>query len=286
MLTAAEDPTVIAVIWTYNRFELARRCIEAVLDQSRAPDRVIVVDSASPDGSGTRLSEAFPEVDVIVLSDNEGPGAAIAAAFAAVGSHLPDYFWLVEDDSIPRQHCLEMAVDKAAGIDRLGILGPVGCMIERGQWQPTSQLPPDDSRFVDFVMLDGALVSGEAVRVLGLPRTDYFLMMVDVEYPLRIARSGFAMVQVGLPYQQLRLGSAAEDHSWRNYYQTRNHLRMAIEFRSAPLLGGFVLRSLKHLGYALGHKDWVSIRYRVRGFIDALRGRMGRIVEPPVTPTI
>jgi rhamnopyranosyl-N-acetylglucosaminyl-diphospho-decaprenol beta-1,3/1,4-galactofuranosyltransferase len=285
MMTSSDDPTIIAVVWTYNRFELACRCIEAVLDQSRPADRVIVVDSASPDGSGSRLRDAFTEVEVIELPDNGGPGAAISAAFATVGDQLPDYFWLVEDDSFPQENCLEMAVEQAAQIDQLGILGPVGCMIKRGQWRATSELPPGESRAVDFVVLDGSLVSGEAVRESGYPKTDYFLMMVDVEYPLRMARGGFAMVQVGLPYRQLRLGAAAEGHSWRNYYQTRNHLRMAIEFRSATLLGGFALRSLKHLGYALGHKDWVSVRYRTRGVVDALRGRMGRIVEPPAPPT-
>lgn len=280
----AEQTTVVAVVWTYNRFELARRCIEAVLDQTRPADRVIVVDSASPDGSGSRLRDVFTEVDVIELPDNGGPGAAIAAAFEAIGE-IPDFFWLIEDDSIPSRNCLAVALETAGGVEQLGILGPVGCSLEWGQWRATTELPPGETRAVDFVVLDGALVSGEAVRRAGSPKTDYFLMMVDVEYPLRIARNGFRMVQVGLPYRQLRLGSAAEGHSWRNYYQTRNHLRMAIEFRSPRLLGGFLLRSMKHLIFALSKRDWMTIRYRVRGFVDALGGRMGRTVEPPAAST-
>lgn len=282
-MTNAERTTVVAVVWTYNRFELARHCIEAVLDQSHPADRVIVVDSASPDGSGTRLRDTFSAVDVLELPDNGGPGAAIAAAFASV-DEIPDYFWLVEDDSIPSPNCLEMAIEKAGKIEHLGILGPVGCTLEWGQWRAASELPPGGTREVDFVVLDGALVSGKAVSVAGSPKTDYFLMMVDVEYPLRITRNGFKMVQVGLPYRQLRLGSAAEGHSWRNYYQTRNHLSMALEFRSPRLLGGFVIRSLKHLVFAVSRRDWRSIRYRLRGIIDALRGRMGRTVEPPAPP--
>lgn len=283
-MTTAHSPTVVAVVWTYNRFELAQRCIEAVLDQSRPADRVIVVDSSSPDGSGQKLRDTFSDVEVIVLSDNGGPGAAIAAAFESVGE-VPDYYWLIEDDSVPARGCLAMAIEKAAEIEHLGILGPVGCTIEWGQWQAADELAPGATRKVDLVVLDGALVSGEAVRLAGHPKTNYFLMMVDVEYPLRIAMQGFSMVQVGLPYRQLRLGSAADGHSWRNYYQTRNHLRMVLEFRSPGLLGGFFLRSLKHFVFALSRGDWTTIGYRARGILDALRGRMGRTVEPPAAPT-
>lgn len=281
MTSSSPEPSVVAVVWTYNRFELARECVAAVFAQTLRPTRLIVVDSASPDGSAARLRREFQGLEVIELDDNDGPGAAIAAAFSASAADVPDYYWLVEDDSRPDPECLAMAVDAATGIGRLGVLGPVGCMLRRGQWHATEELPLGTKRLVDLVVLDGALVSGDAVRAAGLPKTDYFIMMVDVEYPLRLSGVGYTMLQVGLPYEQGRLGSAADGSTWRNYYQTRNHLRMAVSLRSPTLFAGFILRTVKHFGYALLHRDWLTIRLRLSGLVDAVRGRMGRTLDPP-----
>lgn len=280
-LMAPAAPTVVAIVWTHNRYELAERCVTAVLGQTRPPDRVIVVDIASPDGSGNRLRRAFHDIEVIELTDNDGPGAALAAALEATDSPRPDYYWLVEDDSLPAPECLEATLQAASAESGVGILGPVGCELRWGQWYATPELPVGKRVEVDFVVLDGALLAGPTVEQAGLPKTDYFIMMVDVEYPLRIAALGFRMVQAGLPYQQLRLGSASPDSSWRHYYQTRNHLRMAIELRSATLIAGFIIRTLKHIGYAVTRRDWNSIRLRTRGIGDGVRHRMGRTLEPP-----
>jgi rhamnopyranosyl-N-acetylglucosaminyl-diphospho-decaprenol beta-1,3/1,4-galactofuranosyltransferase len=45
---------VCAVIVTYNRKDLLRECLNAVLSQTRPPDHVLVVDNASTDGTPER----------------------------------------------------------------------------------------------------------------------------------------------------------------------------------------------------------------------------------------
>lgn len=48
---------VCAVIVTYNRKELLRECLKAVLGQTRPPDHILVVDNASTDGTLEMLRE-------------------------------------------------------------------------------------------------------------------------------------------------------------------------------------------------------------------------------------
>jgi rhamnopyranosyl-N-acetylglucosaminyl-diphospho-decaprenol beta-1,3/1,4-galactofuranosyltransferase len=42
---------VWAVVVTYNRRELLEQCLDALLAQTRPPDRILVVDNASTDGT-------------------------------------------------------------------------------------------------------------------------------------------------------------------------------------------------------------------------------------------
>ncbi len=43
--------TIAAVVVTYNRLELLKECIEAVLSQTHKPDAIIVIDNGSTDST-------------------------------------------------------------------------------------------------------------------------------------------------------------------------------------------------------------------------------------------
>jgi hypothetical protein len=59
-------------------------------------------------------------------------------------------------------------------------------------------------------------------------------------------------------------------------------MRMALDFRSPRLVYGCVARQARMMVAALLAPDrrWERIKLRWRGIWDALRGRMGRRVEP------
>jgi|SRR5215475_14201476 len=60
-----------AIIPTYSRGDLARRCIEALLRQTIGQVQVIVVDNASPDELGRGLHQLFgPAIEVVRTSRN------------------------------------------------------------------------------------------------------------------------------------------------------------------------------------------------------------------------
>ena len=151
--------------------------------------------------------------------------------------------------------------------------------MRRGQWTLLPDSTDTTLSHADFVFLDGAVVPTSVVRDVGGPAEDFFIMMVDVDLPLRLRKSGVVMQRLGVEYPTHRLGAAAGS-KWRAYYQTRNHLRMAIRHRSAELALGFVIRSGKHLVHGFLHRDWETLGYRLRGCRDGVLGKMGRTVEP------
>jgi dolichol-phosphate mannosyltransferase len=70
---------------TYNERENLEPMIRALDDVLREGDRVLVIDDASPDGTGEiadRLAAEFPWVDVLHRERKEGLGPAYLAGFA------------------------------------------------------------------------------------------------------------------------------------------------------------------------------------------------------------
>jgi glycosyltransferase involved in cell wall biosynthesis len=70
------NPTVSAVIPTYNRAEKTRGAIESVLAQTFSDLEVIVVDDGSSDGTGKFLTEFFGNRIRYYAQTNQGPSAA------------------------------------------------------------------------------------------------------------------------------------------------------------------------------------------------------------------
>jgi GT2 family glycosyltransferase len=75
---------IIAVIVTYNRCEKLPTVIDHVLEQTRTPDGVLVVDNASTDGTQDVLARYAGDkrVEVLALPENTGGAGGFASGMA------------------------------------------------------------------------------------------------------------------------------------------------------------------------------------------------------------
>ena len=81
---------ICAVVVTRDRLALLQHCVDAIRAQTRAPDRILVVDNASSDGTPAWLA-AQRDVEVLRLEENGGSsggfGAGLRHAHAAGGHY-------------------------------------------------------------------------------------------------------------------------------------------------------------------------------------------------------
>jgi rhamnopyranosyl-N-acetylglucosaminyl-diphospho-decaprenol beta-1,3/1,4-galactofuranosyltransferase len=287
---------VAAVVVTRNRAAVLRETLLAIRRQELTPARVLVVDNGSEDGTDAMLGAEFPEVGHHRLPDNLGFGAGLAAGMELAAGGDCRYFWLLDDDSRPAPIALKRCLEVARTLPRFGIVGLSGGTIRWGHLDVHPYVPTPDGRPTDppllnhgdFVHLDGALVAREPVEQLGYPRADYFMMLEDVEYSNRLKRAGWAVAHFELDEDLIfrgNLGSGGDGRPsppWRAYYQTRNHLLMALDHRSPLEVAGWLYRQVKFIAAAAVSLDRKTERIGLRllGAWHALRGVRGRTVEP------
>lgn len=88
---------VAVVVVNYNGGDLIRRCLVALAAQNRRPDRLIVVDNGSIDGSLDGLESVCPGVEIVRAGSNLGFAAANNRAAALVDDC--DWLALINPDA-------------------------------------------------------------------------------------------------------------------------------------------------------------------------------------------
>ncbi|MCX7697952.1 MAG: glycosyltransferase [Candidatus Goldbacteria bacterium] len=66
---------IAVIVVTYNRKELLRRCINAILKQTYKVDKIIVIDNASTDGTEEMMTKTYyrnKKIDYVRLDKNIG----------------------------------------------------------------------------------------------------------------------------------------------------------------------------------------------------------------------
>lgn len=290
---------VAAAVPTYNRRDVLRKSLAGLLAQTRPLDDVIVVDNASTDGTAAMVADEFPSVRLVTMSENTGPGGGYAAGLREAEALGHDWIWVFNDDDVPDPEALAVMLDVVCELpEKTGILG---CGRRAGSGEPFLlgtrwknrhvPLPPTDPDgpplAVDVLSFSGSLMAGELVREIGVPKTDYFMMIEDLEYCLRARRAGWGVYVLPRPLAvSQNLGSVGQAPAWRGYYQTRNQLAMVLEHRSLPELWWWAVRNAKFVAAALRSGDGQAERVRLRalGAWHGLRGVRGRTIEPNASP--
>jgi rhamnopyranosyl-N-acetylglucosaminyl-diphospho-decaprenol beta-1,3/1,4-galactofuranosyltransferase len=204
---------VCAIVVTYNRLELLKASLAALRAQTRPLDAIVVVDNGCTDGTGRWLAteseqDAAGILQVVTqanLGNSGGVFTGMKTAFAA--GH--DWFWVLDDDTIPSPSALEMLL---AGAGRFRTAHPgtqLGWLNSVVLWSDGSlhrmnepKLKPyldwgprflaDRCLPAQWCSFVSVLFTREAVAACGLPLKDMFIWYDDVEYTARIELRGFA----------------------------------------------------------------------------------------------
>jgi rhamnopyranosyl-N-acetylglucosaminyl-diphospho-decaprenol beta-1,3/1,4-galactofuranosyltransferase len=192
------QPSVAAVVVTFNRKDLLAECLDALLHQSRTVDRIFIVDQVSTDGTGEMLKQrAYLEQSRIVYSRSEkntgGAGGFQRGVEMAYAAGF-DWIWLMDDDAIAEAKALERMMRYVndpnicavanAKLRLNGTLDDGHVVFEKNS---SSNSEPAYLTFSSFV---GLMVSRTAVREIGFPKAEFFLQGDDTEYCIRLCKAG------------------------------------------------------------------------------------------------
>ena len=202
---------IAAVVVTYNRKELLKECLDALLAQTHPLDSIILIDNASTDGTPEFLKEKGfldnPKIDYVRLSENSGGAGGFYEGMKRGYEKGFDWLWLMDDDAKPANDALEKL-----------------CMTTSSTSTPenlcfySAYMSPDGKRFTEPIgivegnqtisylelkeilkhrVIEGTggpflgfLLPRRVVEQIGLPRNDTFIWG-DYEYLFRIRESGF-----------------------------------------------------------------------------------------------
>lgn len=296
--------TVYSIIVTFNRKALLQRCLTAMVAQTRKPDRIVVVDNASTDGTREMLSESGwmgrDDIELLALADNTGGAGGFAAGIDLAVRCGADWIWIMDDDAVPDCEALASVLDQAQSSRNLyGSLAVCGDslswpMTPHGSSDPAGAIVavrdvPDllDVGFIPFI---GLLISRQTVEAIGLPDAGYFLAADDVEYSLRARRDGARIILVArsrvehpmsvghrikLPSSSLHLLRLAP---WKRYYDVRNRLLVAHQYYGVRLYYHTVPATLIKLIVTLLNEPerWLQLKAFFGGVVDGLLRRKGR----------
>jgi GT2 family glycosyltransferase len=108
------------------------------------------------------------------------------------------------------------------------------------------------------------------------------MMMWEPEYCLRAANAGFTIWVVPEILVRHEHAGCASQAIWRSYYQTRNHVALAMMRRSPRELMWCGARQLRFIASSLltGEHRALRVAMRIRGVFDGVLGRMGRRIDP------
>jgi GT2 family glycosyltransferase len=305
-------PAVFAVVVTYNRKALLVQCLDALQEQTRAVDRIVVVDNASSDGTAAAVRADFPGVDLLVLDENRGGAGGFHVGMKAAAEGRADWIWVMDDDAEPAPDALEALL--APGLhrrpgavaltplkrlpsghlqyDQVGWYDPVRMNLQPISAHHTKALFTE----VEYGAFVGLLVSADAVRRVGLPDVSYFIWYDDVEFCLRLQRAGQLYLVPASEIVHHVAGANGEkpwrnrppSYFWRYYYSIRN--RLLIVHRHVPrvdqrlqaiLQAGFLVvrKIFSVLCYDEAHRER-QVRLLMRAFLDGVTGRTGKRVDP------
>lgn len=95
-----DNSNLSVIIVNYSTFDLCLKCIASIRKYHIVEDKnIIVVDNASPDGSGLKLQAEFPNLNIVLSNTNGGFGAGVNIGMAKCHTELvlvlnPDTYFL------------------------------------------------------------------------------------------------------------------------------------------------------------------------------------------------
>ncbi|MGX1738850.1 galactofuranosyltransferase GlfT1 [Corynebacterium flavescens] len=202
--TLSKAGTTAAVIVTHQRVELLGASLDQVVNQTHPVQWVIVVDNGADPAVQALVEERAGDRAVYIASHtNLGGAGGFALGFLHALALGADAVWCADDDGRPADsHVLE-ELYRVAEAHQLHEVSPAVCNIDdpgrlafplRQGLVWRRRMDELEGEFLPGIasLFNGALISAEAMEIIGVPDYRLFIRGDEVEYHRRLQGSGLA----------------------------------------------------------------------------------------------
>lgn len=196
---------ICSVIVTYNRKELLKECINAILAQSYEVSNIIIIDNCSTDGTEEKLKNeniiGNKKVKYIKLKENIGGAGGFNAGVKEALKNQYDWVWIMDDDTIPTKTALEellkgrnVIAEKVSFLCSK-VIGPkheemnipnISRRVEANGYQSWIKYLNEGIIEVSSATFVSVLINYKAIKKIGLPWSEFFIWGDDIEYTSRL----------------------------------------------------------------------------------------------------
>jgi len=234
---------VVAVVVTYNRKELLKECIQALLNLEKETCDVLIIDNASTDNTKEYI-EGFIDSERVhyhCTEKNIGGAGGFRVGMEIAVQKGYSYVWIMDDDTIVQEDTLYhlMETDRALN-GEYGFLSSIAywtdgslCNMNHQRVSMNKMLEEFDNPYEAVIMATfvSFFVKADVIREVGLPISDFFIWADDLEYSRRISLK-YPCYAVPNSRVLHKMGSNAKvgieqessDRLWRYQYLYRNEV--------------------------------------------------------------
>lgn len=313
---------ICVVMVTFNRKEYLEKLLNSFNNQTKKINSVLIVDNHSNDGTddflynnnyikekkeNKLLTTKKDKINYLYFrtKDNLGGAGGFNQAFKIVKKLEFDYIWVMDDDVLPEDDCLEKLLKyqtnetmitipnrtKNGYVDvittDINLSNPFKTFMKK----KTSILATDiksNKEAVDIcdMPFEGPLMNMELIKKVGLPDPKYFLQFDDTDYATRaLEYTNIQFVVNAVLEKQIILPMERDKNklmNWKDYYAYRNDILYCRKYGKnifvrnvTPILlwGVLTLR-------AIYRRKFKNFRVINRAFKDGYRANTGRTVNP------
>lgn len=227
--------SVCAVVVTYNRLEFLKEGIQGILDQTAPPDKIIIVNNGSTDGTDAYLKTLHqPQIEIVTQENLGGAGGfhtGIKKAFEAGY----EWIWVMDDDVEPFKDCLENLLKYKELSQCIHPLRIFSDNNEVFKWEHyfdyricmpvlhhNISLENKDFCYVNTACFEGMLIHRDLVEKIGFPNKEYFIAGDDTEYGILANLHTNVMYTKTAAMYRKRANISYKIRPLQAYYEYRN----------------------------------------------------------------
>ncbi|WP_430490890.1 glycosyltransferase family 2 protein [Lactiplantibacillus pentosus] len=276
---------VAAILVTYDRVDLLKKCLSQLLIQPAALTQILVIDNHSSDDTQSFMSKLVKEHHQVIysrLDSNLGGAGGFSEGIKQAMSLDVDYFWIMDDDTIPNPDTLTNLLDADKQLQsKWSFLSSnvrwVDNKAARMNQLTTQKYWSDEIGNGLIAVKTGTFVSilikKNDVERVGLPISEFFIWSDDTEYTIRLSDkfTGYFVINSTVTHETKVNLSVDLVHERdknkisRYYYSLRNGFYIA---RREKKVGRYFVRAvLLSLSVIVSNSEykWLKLKALYRG---------------------